>query len=150
MSDSIREVERQLPDPDVSQEKKFFSNASITLPEKAMQVEIVVTERRIAEITGINLDTVKAEEFNQYKKFYLEAKGLMRALRPHITLEDKVEFEKAWSILDDILRKDLHNIASVEELTEFILRALNSSNLSELGVKSHIDEILSEIDISEI
>jgi hypothetical protein len=150
MDVSPQDIDRQLPTPEVSQGKKFFGDASITLPEKAMHVEAAVTERRIAERMGVNLDKCKVVEFDEYKRFYLEAKGLMRALKPHLTLEDKEKFDNYWGIIGDILQKDAHVIGSVEELTEFLLQALNNANLSELGVKSHINEILSEIDLSGI
>ena len=116
-----------------------------------MHVEAAVIEKRIAETTGIG-DRKKCSlaEFDQYKQFYLDAKGLMRALRPHLALEDKTEFERFWGLIKDPLLGDAQDLESVEELTEFLLQALKNANLSELGKKSHIEQIVDEIDISNI
>lgn len=149
-----RERTSDLPIPVVSRAKQFFADASITLAESAQAVDDIQVQLDLDKQSLFSNPTTFTELTRQKSvaiiKFYSDAKGVMRALQPHVALEDQAEFHNNWQKLKDRTNPEMYDVESVDELCTFILQTLKNSNLSELGFKSRLEEIIGEIDIEQM
>jgi len=150
---SYQEVQNKLPEPSVNQEKRFFAEESILIGKLAQEVEDIenaIILEKTADVENKIVPLLEKGKYEAYKKFYSEAKGLMRVLRPHLVEGDIAEYDTIWMELSNVENPKRYTIIAVDGLCSFLLQSLKNSNLSELGTKSRIMEILGEIDIGGI
>jgi hypothetical protein len=144
-------VDKRFPVPEVGREKQFFAEVSISIAESAQKVddaELAFKLHGSSDNPNTKaLDELKKERSEAYLDFYSDAKGVMRALEPHIAPEDKTCFISIWEKLDDRTNPAAYDVESVNELSKFIIQALKNANLSEMGRRSRLNEIIGEIDI---
>jgi hypothetical protein len=145
-------IDNRFPVPEVGRERQFFADVSISIAESAQNVDDGELALKLYEKSD-NKDPkgvkeLEKEKSKSYSHFYSEAKGVLRALRPHIAPEDKAHFDIIWKKLIDRTNPAAYDVESVDELSEFIIQALKNANLSEMGRKSRLNEIIGEIDIS--
>jgi hypothetical protein len=140
-----------LPIPEVSVQKKYFSDGDLELGGLAQDVDDIEHELTLEQKNGKTpLPNLKNAQSVAYKDFYSAAMRLMRNLKPHLSKEDQTQFRKSWKTLRNRMDPELYSKESVGELSEFLKQALKNANLSELGVKSREDELENEIDISQL
>ena len=140
-----------LPIPEVSAQKKYFSESHLELGELAQTVDDVEYELVLEQKHGRTpTATLKNGQSAAYKDFYSAAMRLMRNLKPHLAKEDITQFKRSWKALKDRMNPELYSKDNVGELSEFLQQALKNANLSELGVKSREDELENEIDVSQL
>lgn len=141
------------PEPEVSREKRFFAEEGILLAQKAQIIDDTAKQKALEEkstnTTPEQIDAHTRALTSAYLDFYSEAKGVMRALKPHLAEQDRKEFTEIWKDLCQD-STELYQTETTDRLCEYILQALKNANLTELGKKSRINEIINEIDISDI
>jgi len=151
MNDQV--IDKRFPVPEVGREKQFFAEVSISLAEGAQRVDDAELAFKLHDKSD-NPDRKALNELikdrsSAFMDFYSDAKGVMRALRPHIAPEDATAFDSIWRKLDNRADPRAYDVESVDELSEFIIQALKNANLSEMGRRSRLNEIIGEIDISK-
>jgi hypothetical protein len=73
--------------------------------------------------------------------FYENVRSVFMVAEPYLSHEDK-EIFKAFSLeLRQVNNPKLLNLDAMNEICEFSQRMLKNANLTELGLKSHVEEI---------
>jgi hypothetical protein len=153
MEKKVLEQQVFLPVPEVSKEKKYFADASLDVGLLAQAVDDIEHQIHLARRSNAApeiIDRLNSEKGAAYEEFFSGIKALMRNLKPHLSLMDKSVFGEYWVKLRDRMSPDLYSVSVVDGLSDFLQQALKNANLSELGVKSRLEEIENEIDVSEL
>lgn len=153
MDDQHHEVTTR-PEPQVNKEKQYFADASISIPSlcqevKRLEDQISLEEQAVNRSQDI-IDSLGREKTGKYLEFLNEANTILGALKPHLALEDREDGRALMKEIDDTSNTNLYQKERITEIRDFITRALFNANLSALGPKTRIVEILNEIDISKI
>jgi hypothetical protein len=153
MDDQQYEVTTR-PEPSINKEKQYFADASINIPILCQEVKKL--EDRISleeQAYNRNQDIITAlagEKSSKYIEFLNEAGAILGALKPHLALEDRERGAELMEAIDDTSNVGLYSKEHITEIRDFITQALFNANLSALGPKTRIVEIMNEIDISKI
>jgi hypothetical protein len=144
----------QLPIPAVEGVKRYLAEESVSLARAAQEVDDLDVKYSL-ELLAVNSTDETKTRINSEKSaaafmFYSKAKLIMRSLEPHLAAEDILSYREYWRLLENRNNPKLYDIDSIDELNSFIQQALKNSNLLELGQKSHIKEIINEINISNL
>ena len=144
----------QLPIPSVEGIKKFIADQSLIVAEAAKNVRNITFKYNLESVAVNSNDDIKnkllSEKSEAIIHFYNEASFLIFSpFGSHIATEDIKQFNDIKETLEGADNaQDLFDVKSVYELNTFIQQALKNSNLLELGQKSHLREIINEIDVS--
>jgi hypothetical protein len=142
------------PEPQINKEKQYFADVSIRIPSLCQEVK-KLEDRISLEEQAVNrsqavIDSLACEKTGKYLEFLNEANTVLAALKPHLALEDRVDGDKWLKVIDDTSNVGLYTKECITDIRDFITKALFNANLSALGPKTRIVEILNEIDISKI
>ncbi|MBE3087102.1 MAG: hypothetical protein IMZ64_12895 [Bacteroidetes bacterium] len=153
MDDSQFEVTTR-PEPQVNKEKQYFADASINIPSLCQEVKRIEDQISLEE-QAINrnqevINSLGREKTGKYLEFLNEANTVLGALKPHLALEDREDGRVLMKGIDDTSNTNLYQKERITEIRDFITAALFNANLSALGPKTRIVEIMNEIDISKI
>lgn len=142
------------PEPQVNKEKQYFADASISIPGLCQEVkkleDRISLEEQAVNRSQVVIDSLECEKTGKYLDFLNEANTVLAALKPHLALEDRADGDKWLKVIDDTSNVGLYIKESITDIRDFITRALFNANLSALGPKTRILEIINEIDISKI
>jgi hypothetical protein len=153
MDDSHFEVTTK-PEPQVNKEKQYFADASINIPSLCQEVKRIEDQISLEE-QAVNrnqdvIDYLGREKTGKYLEFLNEANTVLGALKPHLALEDRETGKELMDKINDTSDLGLFTKERITDIRDFITSALFNANLSALGPKTRIVEILNEIDISKI
>jgi hypothetical protein len=142
------------PEPQINKEKQYFADASINIPilcqeVKKLEDHISLEEQAINRNQGV-IDSLDREKIGKYLEFLNEANTILAALKPHLALEDREAGRVLMEEIDDTSNVSLYRKEVITDIRDFITKALFNANLSALGPKTRIVEIMNEIDISKI
>jgi hypothetical protein len=142
------------PEPQINKEKQYFADASIKIPSlcqevKRLEDQISLEEQAVNRNQDV-IDSLGREKTGKYLEFLNEANTVLGALKPHLALEDREAGKKLMEEIDDTSNIGLFTKEYITAIRDFITMALFNANLSALGPKTRILEIINEIDISKI
>jgi hypothetical protein len=153
MNDQPNEITTR-PEPQVNKEKQYFADASINIPilcqeVKRLEDQISLEEQAVNRNQEV-IDSLGREKTGKYLEFLNEANTVLGALKPHLALEDRKDGAELMEKIDDTGDLRLYQKERITDIRDFITKALFNANLSALGPKTRIVEILNEIDINKI
>jgi hypothetical protein len=142
------------PEPQVNKEKQYFADASVDIPNLCQTV-LKIEDRISLEEQAVNrtqdvIDTLEREKSGLYFEYLNNCGSLLKSLTPHLALEDRENSRKLREEIFNTADVRLYNKERITNISDFITSALFNANLSALGPKTRILEIINEIDISKI